>query len=481
MRIILLGLGLLALTASVFAEFENLKRAIEAKKNPHLTDKDDHRAIYHDYVLQRVDNFNWQNPATFYQRFWFDIDYYGDEGPLFFFITSELYDFEPGYIQSTHVAWVAQQLEGTVFAVEPRYFGESRPTEDLSISNLQFLTIDQTLADIANLIDSLQTALATPSLTRRRVILYGYDLGASYAVWLRKKYPHLVDGVIAYSPTLEAVVDNHQFFGGLIETVDNLDPGCSQIIGGAFDEIGYAIATANTTYVEESLRLYYAIDVNKTEDIAFLYISISELLADTVLSTDDIGIHNFCYALYEYLFDGETYVQALGDFFWYNLQTGPIVVNYNESVTAWRETDYLPTPGRQLLYRYCTEASFFHTSGGFSEDAAGLFPVDIYLQACNDVISDFITIDTLNEGNRRTNVANGGSLPSVSNVHIIYGGNDPDRFLGPSEDINPTAFVDIVEGQGKYFNLLPPHIDDPEGIRYVKERTQALILQWITE
>lgn len=39
-----------------------------------------------------------------------------------------MYDFEPGFITQTHVAWVAQQLQGTVVAVEPRYFGLSRPT-----------------------------------------------------------------------------------------------------------------------------------------------------------------------------------------------------------------------------------------------------------------------------------------------------------------------------------------------------------------
>lgn len=192
-------------------------------------------------------------------------------------------------------------------------------------------------------------------------------------------------------------------------------------------------------------------------------------------------MYNICYALLEYRYYGESDLHALGQFFELNLGTGPLVVDYEASVEAWNSTEYLYVPVRQLLYRYCTEASFFHTSNSLPEGGQQLFPVDVYINACTAVFSEAINIETLIAGNRRTNVENGGASPIVTNVHITYGSHDPDRLLGPSEDINPTAHVDIVEGEGKYFNLMPPHIDDPEPIRLVKERTQTFILQWLTE
>lgn len=67
MRIILLGLSLLAVAVNVHGELEVLKKALEAKRNPQLTDKVEKAAIYQDIVPQRVDNFNWQNTDTYYQ------------------------------------------------------------------------------------------------------------------------------------------------------------------------------------------------------------------------------------------------------------------------------------------------------------------------------------------------------------------------------------------------------------------------------
>lgn len=51
-----------------------------------------------------------------------------DDGPLFFLIFSELFEFEPAFIAHTHVAEIAQDLGAAVIAIEPRFYGESRPT-----------------------------------------------------------------------------------------------------------------------------------------------------------------------------------------------------------------------------------------------------------------------------------------------------------------------------------------------------------------
>ncbi len=67
MRIILLCFSLLAVFLCVNGEFENLKRASEAKRNAKSTDRARNVAIYHDFISQRVDNFNWQNQDRFFQ------------------------------------------------------------------------------------------------------------------------------------------------------------------------------------------------------------------------------------------------------------------------------------------------------------------------------------------------------------------------------------------------------------------------------
>lgn len=59
---------------------------------------------------------------------------------------------------------------------------------------MQYLTVEQSLADIATFIHFLQS---NPEIgSDVKVILWGSGYGGTMATWARKRYPHLVDGVI---------------------------------------------------------------------------------------------------------------------------------------------------------------------------------------------------------------------------------------------------------------------------------------------
>lgn len=60
--------------------------------------------------------------------------YYGEEeyfepgGPIFVFVTPYIEDFE-FWLEETQIAEIARELNGLIVAPEPRFFGDSRPTE----------------------------------------------------------------------------------------------------------------------------------------------------------------------------------------------------------------------------------------------------------------------------------------------------------------------------------------------------------------
>lgn len=56
---------------------------------------------------------------------------------------------------------------------------------------MRYLTIEQTLADIATFIDFIRRSLATPLAP---VILWGSQFGATLSTFAKLKYPHLVNG-----------------------------------------------------------------------------------------------------------------------------------------------------------------------------------------------------------------------------------------------------------------------------------------------
>lgn len=79
-------------------------------------------------------------------------------------------------------------------------------TSDVSYVSLEHMTVEQSVADIAEFIQYIkETYVGTEN---SKVILYGEEYGSALAVWARLKYPHLVDGVWASSAYVSPVI-NH--------------------------------------------------------------------------------------------------------------------------------------------------------------------------------------------------------------------------------------------------------------------------------
>lgn len=150
---------------------------------------------------------------------------------------------------------------------------------DLTVGSLQFLTIDQTLADYANIILTIHEDFQMSHNKNRKIILYGLDIGASYAIWLRKKYPHLVDGVIAYSPQLNAIVDYGQYYDDVFNALRIDAPECGRIFMEGFDEIDSLIRDGNGFRLQEVFNLFKPVDTSNLQDIGMFYWSILDFFS----------------------------------------------------------------------------------------------------------------------------------------------------------------------------------------------------------
>lgn len=73
---------------------------------------------------------------------------------------------------------------------------------NVSFENLELLSVEQILADLAVFIRAARQAIPTAEFSR--VILWGSGCGASFAVLARARYPHLVYGVWSSSGIIES-------------------------------------------------------------------------------------------------------------------------------------------------------------------------------------------------------------------------------------------------------------------------------------
>ena len=75
---------------------------------------------------------------------------------------------------------LAEEHNAMLVDVEHRFYGESYPTADMSTENLQYLSADQALADLARVIAYIKTTYQTES---SKIITVGGSYPGNLAAW----------------------------------------------------------------------------------------------------------------------------------------------------------------------------------------------------------------------------------------------------------------------------------------------------------
>lgn len=134
---------------------------------------------------------------------------------------------------------------------------------------MEFLTIEQTLSDIATFITVIRAAHAG---NNNRIVLWGSGYGGTVAAFARKRYPHLVDAVWSTSGIFEI----EPFTLSQLDLLNYVisaggDQVCRARVENAFAVLDYLIDNHNGEYIQERLNLCSPVDTNSASDIAALY------------------------------------------------------------------------------------------------------------------------------------------------------------------------------------------------------------------
>ena len=135
-------------------------------------------------------------------------EYFVEGGPMFIYLGGE-WAISPGSIISGIWPDLAAEHNGMLYYTEHRYYGESKPTKDLLVENIQYLHVRQALADLAEFIRAQRES--DPRLKNSKVIISGGSYSATMVVWFSKLYPELVNGGWASSAPILAKVDFKEY------------------------------------------------------------------------------------------------------------------------------------------------------------------------------------------------------------------------------------------------------------------------------
>ena len=143
------------------------------------------------------------------QRYYLNKQFWGGNGyPIFVFIGGEGEERCTRLTNKSHLFVQAQQHRALLVDVEHRFYGESYPTPDMSTENLQYLSSEQALADLARIIGFIKSDLNT---TESKVLTVGGSYPGNLAAWFRLKYPSVTQGSIASSAPLLAKTDFYEY------------------------------------------------------------------------------------------------------------------------------------------------------------------------------------------------------------------------------------------------------------------------------
>jgi hypothetical protein len=154
----------------------------------------------------------------------FDLNYFTDPsvwdpaaGPIFMEMGGE------GPCGGAGVGTMHKEHKALAVAIEHRFYGASIPFNDRSLEMLQYLSIEQALADHAAVVEHIQSGLAN----RRVVINFGGSYSGATAAFFREKYPNVTHAASSSSGVVNAILNFTGFDEQVELAIEKPVPGCA--------------------------------------------------------------------------------------------------------------------------------------------------------------------------------------------------------------------------------------------------------------
>ncbi|XP_037043766.1 putative serine protease K12H4.7 isoform X2 [Bradysia coprophila] len=430
-------------------------------------------------IEQRVDNFNPASQDTWLQRYLINDEFYTPGSPIFLFLGGE-WTITPYRMTFSLMHDMADDLNASILYLEHRYYGESRPTPNVTDENLRFLTPQQALADTAHFVSHIQATI--PGASRSPFILVGGHYSASLAVWFRQAYPHLALGVWASSAPLPSVVDFDQFkvaTGAAFRNVGG--DSCYDAMDLGFDRVQEMV---DADQWDELTEAFYLCDPLEPEDLPHLFSIVAEIYAIQPQFSDEYTMEQTCATIEEAGSTVESIAHVILAFIdpaagqCFNIDYDDIIEN--ERRTEWDAPAVL-SGYRQWTYQLCSQIGWFHTSTSPDQPFGDNFGVDLYHAGCQAVFGERFTEERLENNSDRFNTLFGGLNPDVTNAVFVYGQHDPWSVIGRRTDLNGDAVAIVIEGATMGKDLGPATYVDSDAVAEAKEQIEEIIRGWLSE
>eukprot|EP01023_Acetabularia_acetabulum_P045959 TRINITY_DN468_c0_g1_i5.p1 TRINITY_DN468_c0_g1~~TRINITY_DN468_c0_g1_i5.p1 ORF type:complete len:541 (-),score=89.95 TRINITY_DN468_c0_g1_i5:247-1818(-) len=451
-----------------------------------------------------VDHFSWMQAdsefLTYKHRYFICDEYWkpdanGMPGPIFFYTGNEA----PVtlYVNATGLMWEwAPELGALLIFAEHRYYGESIPLpffED--VTNLQYFSTEQAMADYAHLIFQIKEEL---NCRDSPVIGFGGSYGGMLSSWMRMKYPAALTGAVAGSAPIWT------YFGEI--------PPVNPDGFAAIQTFDATPAAGSSAACVDNVRNVWK-TMEKMADSAKGLSSMSEIfslcLSSVLKSFDDyynlrdwtssalafMAMGNYPYAS-SYMTNGDGYLPAypmrvmceylkeadmsgselLSAFaksvgLFYNATKDKECYDLNGSVN--NETAVI---GYLWDFQFCTEQFQPQSTNGV-DDMFWQEPFDF-----NGTMAWCKYLYGINPRPYHAQVQWGGKqIQAASNIIFSNGEYDPWRYGGITTNLSDSLIAIVIPEVGHHCDLYFSNPEDPPGLTAARLQEKAIVKKWIQD
>lgn len=451
----------------------------EGWKDPVTFNNKHEKDIHEKWITQPLDYFNPRDNRTWSMRYFENTAFFNKTGPILIQLGGE-WEIGPGFLQTGLMYDIGSVHGAMLYYTEHRYYGKSRPTEDTSEMNLQYLNIDQALADVAYFIETKKKEL---DIDKSTVIVFGGSYAGNMAAWSRLKYPHLIQGALASSAPVHATADFYKYYEVVTRSLRRYDEQCAINVKKAFDDVEELLKIdGGAEKLKEYFKLCDVTNVNSSSDVGHFMNTLAEKFAGTVQ--------------YDRVENGKSRIGFVCDNMTATYLGSPLQrlarvmsnpkhacldTNYETLVSRFRDTSWdVPSIMREWFYQTCTEYGYYQTTNSKESIFGSLFPLKFFVKLCVDLYGDYYNSEYLESRIRRTNLIYGGSQPHLSNVIFTNGDIDPWHALSVLEDLNETTKAILIKDSSHCRDLYSDEPTDSPDLIRVRKILRADISKWIT-
>ncbi|KAJ2939061.1 hypothetical protein O0L34_g10250 [Tuta absoluta] len=431
----------------------------------------------------RLTHFHAHNTDTFPMRYFYNPVHIRGENPAMVIVVGGEWTITESWMLGGLPYEIAEHLGAGLFYTEHRYYGETRPTNDTSVSELRWLTVDQALADLAQFIKIVKSDSFQNGIFRNaKVILTGCSYAGTMVTWMRLAYPHLVDAVFSDSGPLHAQEDFPEYLETITEALRA--QGSQQCVDSIREGmVGLkALVQSNPQTVSNMFNTCSQLDASSGLDVAtFYWYGITETFAYLVQYAFPGDIPAACSILTDASVTDAT--QRLANWVTQQSWTQPCIetrysVVLNRHTNTSYDADQLST--RLWTYQLCVEFGWWQTTSGENQVFLDVVPLDYFRQMCRDFFSSYFDDERTRSGIERTNTFFGGLTFRPDHVVTVQGTHDPWSPMGPKEThATFLAPVYVVPETAHCMALLPTSPDDPAEMQRVKRNVKNNIFSWV--